>query len=609
MPERMNTQSTGAIQWRWLLFYGLLSAAVLLQSSPWVVQTPGNDSGIFLYFGAQILHGKLPFVQLWDHKPPLVFYLDALGFLLSGGSRWGVWALEVLSLLAASLCAFGFLRRYFGRWAALLAVSGMLVSLSFVLEGGNLTEEFALPFQFAALLLFAGMEDGRRPGWRGYVLGVAMGCAFLLKQTLVGVWLAIGIYLLAAALFTRAYRGLWILAQMLAGFAVVLLASLAYFALRGGLAAYWDVAFWYNFVYSSVASIERLNSLLDALAFLNTRAGFFLLAVMAWAAGIIYVMLHHEPSLWQITRRRAGFLFLAGALIFLVNGLFDRPFHLYALAAISLYRWSLIATGAVLLLTSLAFFTGWAERRLYAWAKQYQSAGDGAALLPVYLAIIDLPVELAMVSVSGRGYLHYYLCLFPPLTVLVAFLIWQVGAAGRKRSERAMPLALSGLLLIPVLYGGVVHTIEKIRPGTDLQTTKTVLYIRENTQPQDTILLWGTQTGIYYLSGRDAPTRYVHQIPLYNARYGTPQRIQEFLGNLEAKKPALIIDTRLPDMPLVYGDGSPQACSQSQAGQPVPAGMERVFLFICSNYQFAGTVGPDSWPIYRYNPAVRSAGN
>ncbi|HEX9018629.1 MAG TPA: glycosyltransferase family 39 protein, partial [Anaerolineaceae bacterium] len=250
LPRRPRMWEAGF----WTALWSAVSALVLLQTSPWVTQTPGNDAGIFLYFGSEILKGKLPFVDLWDHKPPLVFYLNALGFVLGHGSRWGVWVVELAAVSLGSVCAFFFLRRYFHTWPAALAVGGLLVNLAFVLEGGNLTEEYALAFQLAALLLFAREEDSPRPGWYGLGIGVLMGGAFLLKQTLIGIWLALAIYLLAAALLARRRRAWIVITQMAGGFLLVVLSSFAYFAARGALAAYWDVAFWFNMVYSSVST-------------------------------------------------------------------------------------------------------------------------------------------------------------------------------------------------------------------------------------------------------------------------------------------------------------------------------------------------------------------
>lgn len=48
-----------------------------------------GDSSMFLFIGQQIDHGLLPYVDVWDHKPPLVFYLDALSLRMMGGSPVG----------------------------------------------------------------------------------------------------------------------------------------------------------------------------------------------------------------------------------------------------------------------------------------------------------------------------------------------------------------------------------------------------------------------------------------------------------------------------------------------------------------------------------------
>ena len=159
-------------------------------------------------------------------------------------------------------------------------------------------------------------------------------------------------------------------------------------------------------------------------------------------------------------------------------------------------------------------------------------------------------------------------------------------------------------LLLPLALAGALTTVEKIRPGSDNQTTLTVEFIRQNTGPQDTVLLWGTQTVVYFLAERGAPTRFVHQIPLFNQRYATGEIIGEFLADLEQRAPALIIDTRLDSMPLPYSPDGAARCGQTD--RPIPAGMEQVYSFICANYERVTEIGPDSWIVYRYNPAIHA---
>src|SRR3990172_8300854 len=82
-----------------------LLAVLILPSNP-MDRLPGQDNGVFLYGGQQLLAGKTPYVDFWDHKGPLIFYINALGLLIGSGSRWGVWILEFVFLLLTALGLF-----------------------------------------------------------------------------------------------------------------------------------------------------------------------------------------------------------------------------------------------------------------------------------------------------------------------------------------------------------------------------------------------------------------------------------------------------------------------------------------------------------------------
>ena len=73
--------------------------AVMLPVAPRFALEVNDNSGVYLYAGWRILQGDLPYLQLWDHKPPLIFYINALGAALTPGSQWGIWALELLALI------------------------------------------------------------------------------------------------------------------------------------------------------------------------------------------------------------------------------------------------------------------------------------------------------------------------------------------------------------------------------------------------------------------------------------------------------------------------------------------------------------------------------
>jgi 4-amino-4-deoxy-L-arabinose transferase-like glycosyltransferase len=131
---------------------------------------------MYAYVASHLVRGHTPYVSAWEHKPPGIFFINALGLALAGGTRWGIWLVEFVSLLAAAIAGYFALRRRFGTAAAAGASLIWLAGLSLVLEGGNFTEEFSLPFNFLALLLF-GLTIKRFPSPLLHAaLGLTMGC-------------------------------------------------------------------------------------------------------------------------------------------------------------------------------------------------------------------------------------------------------------------------------------------------------------------------------------------------------------------------------------------------------------------------------------------------
>ncbi len=55
------------------------------------IKIPNRDSGAFLYIGQRILKGDIPYRDIWDHKPPCIFFINALGLFIGRGAIWGVW--------------------------------------------------------------------------------------------------------------------------------------------------------------------------------------------------------------------------------------------------------------------------------------------------------------------------------------------------------------------------------------------------------------------------------------------------------------------------------------------------------------------------------------
>ena len=126
----------------------------LFPSNPNNMTLPSRDSGVFLYMAWRLLSGDIPYRDVWDHKPPLIYFVDALGLALAPDSLWGIWGIRFLFIFFTFFFVYKLLDQEFGLFAALAGSLTLTSGLLTILEKGNVTEEYALVFQAVSFWLF-----------------------------------------------------------------------------------------------------------------------------------------------------------------------------------------------------------------------------------------------------------------------------------------------------------------------------------------------------------------------------------------------------------------------------------------------------------------------
>ncbi len=195
---------------------------------------PSPDPAVFVLMGVRIRAGAMPYRDLWDHKPPGSYLVNAAGQTACRGwirgssaglSRWhrtGIAVLLIDRLLRRRVSA-----RMAWFWSA---VFGVAVASYPTALGGGYTETFALPALVAALW----MLDGR-PRSRVAVAatGALLGVACLLTVQSVPAALAVG----AAVVFVRgdARSSVLRLVAFVGGGVVLPILVLAWLAAGGAL--------------------------------------------------------------------------------------------------------------------------------------------------------------------------------------------------------------------------------------------------------------------------------------------------------------------------------------------------------------------------------------
>lgn len=482
---------------------------------------PSHDYSIFAYIGQQILRGKMPYTQLWDHKPPVIFYLNALGLKLSGGSLAGIWIPEFLGFFIGACILRHLLKKRFPVWISLAVLIPGLLHFVRVLDFGNYTEEASLFFALCGLGLYFRKGEGKRLLLRGLICGILGGLAFTCKQNTVGCWAALLIGDLIRVLPARkspqafrSRRNFWL--AVLAGFLLVNGLWVLYFALNHALEAYWDVAFRFNWIYSEKSGESRLACAWTTLTFLPAISPWLFLAFISWIPACASCL-------------RSGIRKFAG----------EHPLTFWALA--------------------------------------------------------DLPIELVCAGLSGMNYQHYFILCIPPVIILLCFAVNIL--AGRLSNHLKTFRTAAVLLFCAASLPLISLYRDNYAPRSQSAYTKTRDYLLSETDPEQSILVWGSRSAIYVMSERYAPTAYFNERPLYLFP-GEVRGAQweELLRDMENDPPQVVIYTHDTALPFI---------EEVSSGCVIPEGADYtvpVYNYFCGNYRYETTINSgfrDAWEVYR----------
>jgi hypothetical protein len=533
----------------------LVLTTILLQVrwSPRFVEME-SDSGLFAYGGQRALHGALLYRDVFDTKPPLVFYLNAAALRLGGESVWPIWALSFL-WIAATVLAFFFLLKAVTRRGAAFATTMLFLAVlhdSAFYQGGNFTEIFALLPQ--VLVVGATVWYLHQGRWT-IVLGIGglTAVAFLCKPT----YVVMGVVSLSLILGLEIAGGRWRaattrMAAFVAGLAAVLAIVAAYWGLRGGLADLVDALFVYGAAY--VRGGLSARSLYGSLRKLTVGAPMANLTVLVVAGALLCG--------WELRERRRGRQAQSGA-------------------------------GRVPVI-----------------------AGGGRSTHPIstvfVLALVAIPLEWALAALSGQNFGHYFITPLPAMAIMAAFALDRAWSGSLNGDEsRRWHFAFSGVTTTVAALAIVLGVVEGLPARSQLnsfldepyggaeRTSPLVGYLADHSAPDETVLIWGNQPAMYFQSGRVAPSRFVFtsQILLNDGHAG--ERLNELLLALQRRKPAIVAEEIDPEInfPSLF-DVVAQGCS----GCPddAKAAMASLREFVADEY--GGATNVADWMVSRRLP-------
>jgi hypothetical protein len=233
-----------------LAFAGLAACIAVLGLLPGLL-APSFDSAVFALIGDRIAAGDIPYADVWDHKPPGIYLVNAVASVVGSASTvWPVsWAISAAVLALVGVLMADTLRRLGWHWSAWI-IGGLVVAelASFPMAlGGGLSETAAL-LPLALALRVAVVEPGswsRRFGI-GLLLGLATSISLQTLPAIAGM----------LAIVVASDRSLRVAGWALLGIATAWAAALALLGAMGVTTAALLALFRYNAAFSALGALD-----------------------------------------------------------------------------------------------------------------------------------------------------------------------------------------------------------------------------------------------------------------------------------------------------------------------------------------------------------------
>ena len=148
---------------------------------------PATDSGVFTACALHMIQGQVLYKDAWDHKPPMIHFLDFIALKAGGISIDSVRNMERIFAMAGLVGLFFILRVIFKN-TFISFLSALFFAIVFyspaIFHEGNLTEEYGAIFVLFGILfsVLAQTSEGKKMFFLSAASGVFFCCAFLTKE-------------------------------------------------------------------------------------------------------------------------------------------------------------------------------------------------------------------------------------------------------------------------------------------------------------------------------------------------------------------------------------------------------------------------------------------
>ncbi len=475
---------------------------VVLSIAQIVLFSFGRDQSIYAVVADGIVHGRMPYRDVWDFKPPGIYLIYALAQALFGKTMLAPRLLEVVGLVGSVFALMRLAQEFFGlrRVGLLGGALACLIHAQLEFWHTGQPESFGGFVTIFALVLTAVEGKRSRRVARWTAIGALFGFAFLLKPPLGG-----GAIVCASFLARREYSRSDSRLAALWPFVVIGLGSLLpiglvamWFHAKGAWPALSWTLFEFTPGYTKLGWTDRGAAEMFYWGLEELFFRFSALAALGFIAALVIRPMH--------TREREGIFLVAGVLAIHLAGIaMQGKFFQYHYAAS---------------LPLLAFLGGLGLYKLW---RRTLAAGTVGVLAYVSFLFVAASMRTAVRDLGS---------------------FWA-------RSE----IRLGYLFRTGPIYSREILDRELYRVADyNLDADRRVaLEVARRSKPGTPIFVWGFEPAIYWLADRPAASRYIYDVP-QRVAWSRERARSELMADFDKTPPQWIIVQHGDRFQWVTGD-------------------------------------------------------
>lgn len=244
-----------------------------------------SDASIFEYFGYAMTRGEIPYQNLFDHKGPIIFFINYLGYILHG--EFGIKLIYLGCIFFFFYISILIIRLFSSEKNTIFVLIILFIVFEYFFELGWGIEGYVLPFiNYSLYVYLKYFLEYNIKYYEVILVGISFAFVFFTKANMVGLWVIFSLYIIVESVIKKRYKELSrFIILFITGFFVLTLPLLIYLITNGILYEMFYQSFVVNFIYTQNEGIGKgkiLDWFIEKYNDLNLILLFFIALILSY---------------------------------------------------------------------------------------------------------------------------------------------------------------------------------------------------------------------------------------------------------------------------------------------------------------------------------------